>query len=204
MKALILVDMQREFLPQGGWELPDSEAVVAIANRLQRRFRVVAAAQDWHLKSHKIFANNHDNRKVGDVVGFKRQVFQLTRVHCVQKTQGAELAPALQRDFIHRVFQRGMDSDLNGYSAFFENDHRTSTGLTEFLRARKVDTIYILGFSPDGCVLHTALDSKALGFKTVVIQDAVRTAPLLPAEKEEQAKLLQDSGVTLVLSRDLI
>lgn len=204
MKALILVDMQREFLPQGGWELPDSEAVVAIANRLQRRFRVVAATQDWHLKSHKIFANNHDKRQVGDVVDFKKQVFKLTRVHCVQKTQGAELAPALQRDFIHKIFQRGTESDLNGYSAFFDNDHRTSTGLTEFLRARKVDVVYLLGFSPDGCVLHTALDATALGFKTFLIHDAVRTAPLLPEEKAEQERALLDAGVTLVPSRDLI
>ncbi|MBL9168584.1 MAG: isochorismatase family protein [Verrucomicrobiales bacterium] len=204
MKALILVDLQREFLPEGGWELPDSESVVALANRLQRRFRVVVATQDWHLRSHKIFASNHDKREIGQVIDFKKQVFTLTRDHCVQKTHGSELAPALQRDSIHRVFQRGMDSDLNGYSAFFENDHRTSTGLTEFLRVRKVTEVYILGFSPDGCVLHTALDAQALGFKTFLIQDAVRTAPQTEAEKAADLQLLKEAGVLLVRGADMI
>ena len=204
MKALILVDLQRDFLPEGGWELPDSEAIVAIANRLHRRYRVVVATQDWHLRSHKIFASNHDKREIGQVIDFKKQVFKLTRDHCVQKTQGSELAPALQRDSIHRVFQRGTDSDLNGYSAFFDNDHRTSTGLTEFLRARRVTDVYIMGFSPDGAVFYTALDAQTLGFKTFLIQDAVRAAPQMESEKIADAQLLKEAGVLLVRSHDLI
>jgi nicotinamidase/pyrazinamidase len=204
MKALILVDLQRDFLPGGRWELPDSEAVITLANRLQRRFRVVVATQDWHPKSHKIFAENHDNRKVGDVIDFKRQVFRLTVSHCVQKTPGGELASALQRDNLHRVFQRGQDADLNGYSAFFENDHRTSTGLAEFLRARKVTDVFVLGFSPDGCVLHTALDAQALGFRTFMIADAVRATPASPEEQALQDQAMADAGVGRVHSRDLI
>lgn len=203
MKALVMVDLQRDFLPEGGWELPNTEHVVAIANRLQRRFRVVVATQDWHLKSHKIFAANHDQRAVGQVIDFKRQVFKLTPVHCVQKTPGSELAPALLREHIHKVFYRGMDSDLNGYSAFFENDHRTSTGLTEFLRARKVTEVFLLGCSPDGAVLHSALDAQALGFKTSIIQDAVSRLPASEAEKEAEEAQLKDVGVTWVRSEDL-
>lgn len=204
MKALILVDLQREFLPEGGWELPGAEAVVALANRLHRRFRVVVATQDWHPRSHKIFASSHDKREIGQVIDFKKQVFRLTREHCVQKTRGSELAPALQRESIHRIFQRGMDSDLNGYSAFFENDHRTSTGLTEFLRTRKVTEVYIMGFSPDGCALYTALDAQALGFKTFYMQDAVRTAPQTEAERQADEALLKESGVTLVRAQDML
>ena len=204
MKALILVDLQRDFLPQGGWELPDSDAVITLANRLQRRFRVVVATQDWHPRSHKIFASNHDKREIGQVIDFKRQVFKLTRDHCVQKTTGAELASALLRDHIHRVFQRGTDSDLNGYSAFFENDHRTSTGLTEFLRVRKVTDVYVLGFSPDGCVAATALDSATLGFKTYLIQDAVRTAPMLDSEKQAEAAALAEAGVQIVSGKEML
>lgn len=199
-----MVDLQKDFLPEGGWELPDTEAVIAVANRLQRRFRVVVATQDWHLKSHKIFASNHDNREVGQVIDFKSQIFKLTRVHCVQKTDGAQLAPALQRDFIQKVFLRGMDSDLNGFSAFFDNDHRTSTGLTEFLRARKVTDVYIMGFGPDGGVIHSALDSKALGFNTFVIEDLVRNAPQLESEKARDRQLMLDTGIHLILSRDLL
>lgn len=204
MKALILVDLQREFLPEGGWELPGSESVVTLANRIQRRFRVVAATQDWHPRSHKIFAENHDKRQVGEVIDFKRQVFRLTRPHCIQKTVGAELAGALQMDNIHRVFRRGQDADVNGYSAFFDNDQRTSTGLVEFLRARKVTDVYLFGFSHDGCVVHSALDSQALGFKTFLVADAVRSTPLTTEEQAEEDRQLAAAGVTKVLSTSLL
>ena len=202
--CLILVDLQREFLPAGGWELPDSEAVIALTNRLQRRFRVVVATQDWHPKTHKIFASNHDKREVGQVIDFKRQVFKLTGVHCVQKTPGAELASALVRDYIQKIFPRGQDADLNGYSAFFENDHRTSTGLTEFLRARKVTEVYVMGFSPDGAVQHTALDARSLGFRTLVITDCVRTLPRPDSDKEADARALEAAEVIQLQSQDIL
>ena len=98
----------------------------------------------------------------------------------------------------------GTDAEIDGYSAFFENDHRTSTGLTEFLRTRKVTEVYIMGFSPDGCALYTALDAQALGFKTFYMQDAVRTAPQTEAERQADEALLKESGVTLVRAQDML
>lgn len=202
--CLILVDLQRDFLPEGAWELPDTEAVIALANRLQRQFRVVVATQDWHPRTHKIFATNHDKREVGKQLVYKRQVFKLTQVHCVQKTPGAELAPALIRDYIQKIFYRGQESDLNGYSAFWENDHRTSTGLAEFLRARKVTEVYVMGFSPDGVVLNTALDARALGFRTLLITDCVRTPARTDAEREADARALEAAEVIQLKSDDLL
>ncbi|MBM3847268.1 MAG: isochorismatase family protein [Verrucomicrobia bacterium] len=200
MKALILVDMQRDFLPEGAWELPGAEAVVAVANRIQRRFRIVAATQDWHMKSHKIFAINHDNRSVGEVISFKKQEFRLTVPHCVQKTPGAELAPALNREFIQKVFYRGMDSDVNGSSAFLENDRRTSTGLTEFLRARKASEVWVMGFSPDGAVLQTALDAQSLGFPSRIIEDGVAMPPQTLEQRAAEDAAIDEAGIVRVPS----
>lgn len=202
--ALVIVDLQRDFMPQGAWELPNSEAVVAVANRFQRSFRLVVATQDWHPKSHKIFASNHDKREIGQVISFKRQVFKLTVVHCVQKTIGAELAPALIRDYIQKIFYRGQDSDLNGQSAFFDNDGRTSTGLTEFLRARAITKVYIMGFSPDGCVEKTALQAQSLGFEAHLIEDAIRTGQLTDEERQETERAIKAAGIQRVTSSDLL
>ncbi|MBI1842207.1 MAG: isochorismatase family protein [Verrucomicrobia bacterium] len=202
--ALVLIDLQRDFLPHGAWEMPDSDAVIGLANRFQRRFRLVVATQDWHPKSHKIFASNHDKREIGQVIDFKRQLFKLAPVHCVQKTPGAELAPALVRDYIQKIFYRGQDSDLNGQSAFFDNDGRTSTGLAEFLRARNITDVYLMGFSHDGCVVKSATQAQSLAFQAHLIEDAIRSTPQTEQERQEDARTMAEAGVLRIASRNLL
>lgn len=203
MNALVLVDLQNDFLPGGALAVPQGDEVIPIANRLMPRFELVVATQDWHPADHASFAANHPGKRPGDEIELAgvRQV--LWPVHCVQHTPGAELAPGLDTRFIRERFLKGADREIDSYSGFFDNDHRRSTGLDKSLRQQGVGEVYVLGLATDYCVQATARDAVRLGFKTYLIADACRGVNLRPGDAERAIDAMRAAGVRVIRSDEL-
>jgi nicotinamidase/pyrazinamidase len=204
MKALILVDLQNDFLPGGALAVPQGDAVLPLANRLQSCFKLVVATQDWHPANHGSFAANHPGRVPGEVITLAKIPQVLRPVHCVQNTRGAELAPGFIRSRINRVFKKGTDPLLDSYSGFFDNGHERATGLSEYLKDREVTDVYVAGVATDYCVKFTALDAVALGFRTFLVEDACRGVDLNPGDVAAAVEEMKKAGVGVVQSRDLL
>ena len=204
MKALILVDLQNDFLPGGALAVPHGDAVIPVANRLQTVFPLAVATQDWHPPNHGSFAANHPGRKPYDQIDLHGLPQTLWPVHCVQGTHGAELAPELNRDRIAHVFQKGTDPAIDSYSGFFDNGHRKSTGLGEWLKSRKINQVFVCGLATDYCVRFTALDAVQSGFETHFIEDASRGVNLRPDDVPNAIAEMTQAGVTVVQSADLL
>lgn len=203
-KALILVDLQNDFLPGGALEVPNGEDVISPANHLQRQFELVVATQDWHPRDHISFADNHPGRKPGDVIEVHGIEQILWPVHCVQQTTGARLVADLETDGIARVFRKGTDPEIDDYSGFYDNEHRHSTGLGEYLQEHGVGDVYLLGLATDVCVKHTALDARRLGFNTYVIADACRGVDLQPGDVDRALEEMRCAGAEVVQSSDVM
>ena len=204
MRALILVDLQIDFLPLGALPVPEGDQVVPIANRLQPHFDIVVATQDWHPADHGSFAANHPWRKPGQVIDLNGLDQVLWPIHCVQGSFGADFAPELDQSGITAVFQKGTDPGIDSYSGFYDNGHRKSTGLAEWLKEQGVDTVYILGLAADYCVKFTALDAIREGFETYLIEDATRGVNLQPGDVEKAIAEMQAAGVHLVQPETLL
>lgn len=200
MKALILVDIQNDFLPGGALPVPGGDAVIPVANHVQRAFDLIVATQDWHPANHGSFAANHPDRKPGDLgeLGGLPQV--LWPVHCVQNTGGAAFAPGLETRRIARIFPKGTDPAIDSYSGFFDNGHRKATGLGDYLHARGVRDVYVLGLATDYCVKATALDARQLGFATHLIVDGCRGVDLHAGDVERAIDEMRAAGVSVVTS----
>jgi nicotinamidase/pyrazinamidase len=204
MKALILVDIQNDFLPGGALAVPDGDRIIPLINRLQAAFPLVVATQDWHPANHGSFAANHPGKKIFEQISLNGLSQTLWPVHCVQETPGAELAPALQRERIAKIFPKGTDAGIDSYSGFFDNGHRRGTGLGEGLRAKGVTEVFVCGLATDYCVKFTALDAAQLGFKTFFIADASRGVNVQPDDVNRAMAAMNDAGVTTVQSSDFL
>jgi nicotinamidase/pyrazinamidase len=204
MKALILVDIQNDFLPCGALAVPDGDAVIPVANRLQTIFPLVAATQDWHPANHGSFAANHPGKKVFEQIDLNGLPQTLWPVHCVQGTSGAELAPGLQRERIAKIFPKGTDVGFDSYSGLFDNGHRKSTGLGEWLKAKGVTEVFVCGLATDYCVKFTALDAAQLGFKTHFIEDASRGVNLQPNDVMNAIAEMNRAGIATMQSSDIL
>ena len=199
--ALILVDLQNDFIPGGALAVADGDAVILIANDVQRAFDLIVATQDWHPANHGSFAANHPGKKIGDVIELNGLPQILWPVHCVQNTRGAEFAPGLNTDRITQVFRKGTDPAIDSYSTFFDNAHRRSTGLADFLRARGVTHVYLMGLATEYCVKFSALDARQLGFNVHVIEDGCRGVNLKPTDSEVAIAEMRRAGAAIVDSR---
>jgi nicotinamidase/pyrazinamidase len=201
-RALILVDLQNDFVPGGALAVPEGDAVVPIANKLMRSgaFDVIVATQDWHPRDHGSFAANHRGKTPGEVVNLNglRQI--LWPVHCVQNTRGAEFVPGLQIDRIDKVFHKGTDPWIDSYSTFFDNAHRKSTGLDRYLKARGVTAVYLAGLATDYCVKFSALDARKLGFEVHVIEDACRGINLRHGDVDGAIEQMRRIGADITRS----
>ena len=201
--ALIIVDVQNDFLPGGALAVRHGDEIIPILNRIQEYFPLVIATQDWHPANHGSFAANHPGRKVYEQIDLEGLPQTLWPVHCVQGTVGAELAPALRQARIEKIFRKGTDPGIDSYSAFFDNGHRKATGLGAFLKEQKVTDIFIAGLTTDYCVKFSALDAVALGFRTHVIEDACRGVNLQPDDVANALKEMRTAGIKLVHSDQL-
>ena len=204
MQALILVDLQNDFVPGGALAVPGGDEVVPLANRLQGCFDLVVATQDWHPPGHASFAASHPGKSPGDVITLDGLEQTLWPTHCVQNTPGAALVSRLDTARIARVIQKGTDAALDSYSGFFDNGHRRPTGLDEYLRQQQVDRIYVLGLATDYCVKFTALDARRLGFETSLIEDACRGVDLVKGDVERAVEEMTAAEVRVIRSENLL
>lgn len=197
-RALVLVDLQHDFCPGGALAVPRGDETIAVANRLMPRFDTVVATQDWHPREHGSFAANHAGAAPGQVIELHGLSQVLWPVHCVQGTRGAELHDDLDRPRITEVFRKGSDARVDSYSGFFDNGHRNATGLADWLRARGITTLYVMGLATDYCVKFTALDARALGFDVHLIADGCRAVDLRPGDGARALDELRAAGVGTV------
>jgi len=203
MKALIIVDLQNDFLPGGALPVPHSDEVIQLANETQSYFGVVLATQDWHPPDHGSFAANHKGKKPGDRIILDGIEQILWPVHCVQNTRGAEFAPSFDTSRIAHVFHKGTERNIDSYSTFFDNAHRRHTGLAHYLEKRSINDIYLLGLSLDYCVKYSALDARQLGLNTHVIVDGCRGINLEPGDIDRALDEMKRAGTTILKSSDL-
>ena len=204
VNALLLIDLQNDFLPGGAIPVAHGDLVAPLANQLQGAFKLVVATQDWHPANHQSFASSHPGRKPGDTALLKKTRQTLWPVHCVQNTRGAELSPALMLNRVNKIFRKGTEADTDGHSAFFDDGHVRATGLHEYLQDKRVTDVYVMGLGTESCVKATALDAVALGFKTFLIEDACRSLSLKPDTTKAAIDELRQVGVTIIQSRDLL
>ena len=203
MKALILVDIQNDFLPGGPLGVPDGDAVISVANNLTGNFDLVVATQDWHPADHLGFAAQHAEHNVGDVIELSGVQQILWPDHCVQDSRGAAFADALDTSQLARVVRKGIHKHIDSYSGFFENDHKHTTELDAFLKSRDVTAVYVMGLATDYCVLFTALDAIDLGYETWLIEDGCRGIDLNPGDIDRAIAKMQEAGVHLTSSKSL-
>jgi len=202
MKALLMVDLQNDFIPGGALPVPDGDAVIPVANRMQIYFNLVVATQDWHPENHGSFAANHTGRKPGDVIDLNGLQQILWPVHCVENTLGAAFVHGLDTAGIDRVFRKGTDRGIDSYSGFFDNGHLKNTGMRDYLKEKGTTDVYILGLATDYCVKYTALDAVQLGFNTFIIEDACRGVELQPGDVSQALEDMKQLGVTILKSDD--
>jgi len=200
MKALLLVDIQNDFLPDGALSVPDGDEVVPVANRLSQRFELVVASQDRHPPAHASFASQHPGHEVGEVIELDGLEQILWPDHCVEGTRGAAFAGGLDASRIDRVFHKGTDPEIDSYSALFDNGHRKATGLGDYLKDLGVDHVYLLGLATDYCVKFTALDAVELGFAVHVVLDGCRGVNRRPGDVDRAVREMRDAGVEIVSS----
>jgi nicotinamidase/pyrazinamidase len=203
MKALILVDLQRDFFRNGALEIADAEAIIPVANRLMPLFDIVVVTQDWHPANHQSFAANHLWRKPGQTMQINAQPQLLWVIHCVQNSYGAELVAELDRENIDKIIQKGAKADIDSYSAFFDNSGQQSTGLHDYLQAQGIKKVYIMGVATDYCVKYTTLDALALGYDTFLIADGCRGANLTDGDSERAMLEMRDKGATWIAATDI-
>jgi len=200
MNALLLIDIQNDFLPTGALPVPEGDRVVPVANRVMGQFNLVVATQDWHPANHGSFAANHPGRKPGERIDLNGLQQILWPVHCVQETAGAAFAAGLDRTGITHVIRKGTDPTIDSYSSFFDNGHRKATGMDEYLHSRNVTDVYILGLATDYCVKFTALDARQLGYRVHVIPEGCRGVNLKAGDVDAAITEMQEAGVQLVLA----
>lgn len=201
MKALLLIDIQNDFIPGGSLTVPEGDQVVEIANKLQQKFDLVLATQDWHPSNHISFASNHEGKKEFEEIQLGDLKQTLWPDHCVQNTKGAEFHPGLKTNKIEAIFRKGTDPAIDSYSAFYDNAHLKNTGLSGYLKEKGVKTIYFMGLAGDICVYFSAKDALNLGFECIIIEDGSK--PLDPETFAEQKEELTTKGVKYINSEEL-
>lgn len=201
-RALILVDIQNDFIKDGALEVPKGEEVIEIANKLMNNFDNIIATQDWHPENHKSFASNN-NKKIGEIINLNGLTQFMWPNHCIQNTLGSELAKDLKTDLISKIIYKGTNSKIDSYSGFFDNGHLQKTELDDYLKAKDIKDLYIMGLATDYCVKFTALDAVNLGFNTYLVVDGCRAVDIQEGDGEKAIEEMQKAGVKIITSIDI-
>jgi nicotinamidase/pyrazinamidase len=172
--VLLVVDVQNDFCPGGSLAVPHGDEVVPLVNRLCQQFQDVVLTQDWHPRGHRSFASSNPGRQAFETIALPYGPQMLWPDHCMQDTSGAEFHRALAAPQARVIIRKGYRRDIDSYSAFFENDHKTPTGLAGYLRERGLTRVFLAGLALDFCVRYSAADAHSCGFKVIVIEDACR------------------------------
>jgi nicotinamidase/pyrazinamidase len=201
--ALIIVDVQNDFIPGGALAVGEGDQVVPVINALQNKFKHVIATQDFHPADHGSFAANHSGKKPGDFIDLGGLNQILWPVHCVRGSSGADFHPKLNRSQWMAVFQKGKNPEVDSYSGFFDNARRGDTGLGDYLKSKGVNQVFVCGLALDYCVKFTALDAQSLGFETFLIEDATRAVNLKTEDGDLAIAEMKTAGIVVVISKEL-
>ena len=200
--ALLLIDLQPDFMPGGALAVPGGDEILPRVNALAARFEHVVLTQDWHPPGHISFASTHAGKQPYEHVDAPYGPQTLWPEHCLQHTPGAALHPELDVSHAELILRKGFRREIDSYSAFLENDHRTATGLAGYLRERGLQRLFLAGLAYDFCVRFSAVDGRALGFETLVIEDATRAVGL-PGSVAETDAALAEAGIPRVRTASL-
>ena len=195
--ALVVIDLQNDFCPGGALAVAGGDDIVPIVNRMIAENENVVLTQDWHPAGHSSFASTHDGRKPFETIDMPYGPQTLWPDHCVQGTKGAQFHPDLVWTRAELIIRKGFRKTIDSYSAFFENDHKTPTGLGGYLRERNIGSITLVGLATDFCVAYSALDARKLGIEVTVELDACRGIDLGGSLAAMTARM-QEAGVELV------
>ncbi len=202
--ALIIVDVQNDFIPGGSLAVKEGDQVVPVINSLQHKFETVVATQDFHPANHGSFAANHPGKTPGEFIDLNGLTQILWPVHCVQGSRGAEFHKDLEIKNQITIFQKGMNPEVDSYSGFYDNARRGDTGLGDFLKEKGIRTVFVAGLALDYCVKFTALDAISLGFETYLIVDSTRAVNLQPIDGDLAIQQMESVGVKIIYSNELI
>ena len=200
--CLLVIDVQNDFCPGGALAVPGGDEVVAVVNRLGQRFAHRILTQDWHPPGHLSFASSHSGRAPLETTTLSYGVQVLWPDHCVQGTHGAEFHPDLEVNGSELVLRKGFRREIDSYSAFFENDRTTPTGLGAYLRERGFEHLYLCGLATDYCVGYSALDARRAGFRVTLVEDACRAIDV-DGSLAATWRHFESAGVQRVKSADL-
>jgi len=194
--ALIMIDIQNDFCPSGALAVADGDAILGRVNAIQKDYAIRVLTQDWHPGDHSSFAENQEGAEPFSVVDVHYGPQVLWPTHCVQGTEGAAFHRDLETNLADMIIRKGFRSAIDSYSAFFENDHKTPTGLEGYLRERGVHDLVMVGLATDFCVRYSAVDAAKLGFGVTVLEGACRAIDLDGSLSEARKDML-DHGVKL-------
>jgi nicotinamidase/pyrazinamidase len=195
--VLLVIDVQNDFCPGGALAVNDGDAVIAPIHRIAPAFEHIVLTQDWHTANHLSFASAHAGKRPFDQIEASYGAQTLWPNHCVQGTRGAEFHPALRLTRAELILRKGFRPAIDSYSAFFENDRTTATGLGGYLRERGLTRVFLAGLAYDFCVGYSALDARQLGFEAVVLKDACRAIDLNGSAATMEAEFAQAGVVSI-------
>jgi len=201
--ALLIIDLQNDFCPGGSLAVAGGDAIVPVVNRLAQAFEHVLLTQDWHPAGHASFASQHPGKQPFETTAMPYGEQTLWPDHCVQRTPGAEFHPGLVAPHAELIIRKGFRKAIDSYSAFFENDRTTPTGLTGYLRERGLERLFCVGLAFDICVRFSAEDAVRQGFAAIVLEDACRAVDLHGTREAAYAGF-RDTGVTLATSEQVV
>lgn len=204
MRALILIDIQHDFLPGGALAVKEADRVIPIANQLQPLFEQVVLTQDWHPEDHGSFAQNNPGTTIGEVIELNGLPQVMWPVHCLKGEEGAEFPLSLDTEQVSAVFRKGVDPTIDSYSGFFDNGRRRATGLGDYLQEKDVQQVYLMGLATDYCVKFSALDAVSLSFETYLIVDGCRGVELAAGGIEAAITEMETAGVKIIESGALL
>lgn len=204
MEALIIVDVQNDFLPGGSLEVKDGNQIIPTINELQNRFDFIVATQDWHPENHGSFAANNPRKNIGEMIELNGVQQILWPVHCVQNSKGSDFHKDLTRKNWTAVFQKGTNTMVDSYSGFYDNNKQGDTGLGNFLKENEISKVFICGLAADYCVKFTVMDALELGFKTYLITDATKAVNLREGDFERSLDEVKNAGANLVTAKQVI
>ena len=201
--CLLLVDLQNDFMPGGSLAVPAGDETVPVAQRLMERFDAVFASLDYHPPDHLSFASNHPGRKAGETVELKGKPQIIWPDHCVRGTWGSEFHPALDRKAVTRFIRKGLDCEIDSFSAFFDNHGAHETPLRQELKRGGFKELFVMGLATDYCVKFTVLDAVRLGYDVKLVLDGCRSVNLSPKDGDQAVETMRQGGATIIAESDV-
>lgn len=202
-EALIIIDLQKDFCPGGSLAVEKGDTIVPVVNTASSAFSQVIATKDWHPAGHVSFASSHQGRNPLDTLSLGNIEQVLWPDHCVAGTKGADFHPDLDLKPLTLILHKGTKKNLDSYSAFFENDRKTSTGLAGYLKDLRIRELYLSGLATDYCVFYTVMDALALGFSVKVIKEAVYGVGFPEGSIERAVKTMEEGGARFISIKEI-